>query len=85
MGRSGAGGTLGGVIAEALLLGDDLLVWILLAMGGALMAGNVMALVRPPVAPRDEGDLEQAPRGRSIVMAAIGLIVFVAALAALVN
>lgn len=85
MGRSGAGGTLGGVIAEALLLGDDLLVWILLAMGGALIAGNVMALVRPPAAPRDEGDLEQAPRGRSIVMAAIGLIVFVAALAALVN
>ena len=73
------------MIAEGLLLGDDLLVWILLAMGGALMAGNVMALVRPPVAPRDEGDLEQAPRGRSIVMAAIGLIVFVAALAALVN
>lgn len=85
MQRSGAGGTLGGVIAEALLLGDDLLVWILLAMGGALMAGNVMALVRPPVAPRDDGDLEQAPRGRSILMAAIGLIVFVAALAALVN
>jgi hypothetical protein len=75
----------GGVLAEGFLLGDDLLVWILLAMGGALLAGNVMALVRPPAAPRDEGDLEQAPRGRSIVMALIGLVVFVAALAALLN
>jgi hypothetical protein len=73
------------VIAEGLLLGDDLLVWILLAMGGALLAGNVMALVRPPAAPRDEGDLERAPRGRSMLMAAIGLVVFVAALAALLN
>lgn len=78
-------GHTGVVLAEGLLLGDDLLVWILLAMGGALLAGNVMALVRPPEAPRDEGDLERAPRGRSIGMALIGLVVFVAALAALLS
>ncbi len=73
------------MIGEGLLLGDDLLVWILLAMGGALLAGNVMAIVRPPAAPRDEGDLERAPRGRSGLMALIGLVVFVAALAALLS
>ena len=52
-----------------------------LAMGGALFVGNVMALVRPPERPRAEGDLEQAPRGRSISMAALGFVVAIAALA----
>ena len=28
--------------------GPDLMVWMLLAFGGALFVGNVMALVRPP-------------------------------------
>ncbi len=28
--------------------GPDLLVWLLLAFGGALFIGNVLALVRPP-------------------------------------
>ncbi|MEX0846944.1 MAG: hypothetical protein WD023_04120 [Ilumatobacteraceae bacterium] len=71
--------------ADGFLLGDDLIVWILLAMGGALFAGNVMALVRPPVVPRDDGDLEAAPRARSIAMAAVGLVVALAAFAALVT
>lgn len=73
------------MIAEALLLGDDLIVWLLLALGGALFAGNVMALVRPPERPRDAGDLERAPRGRSIAMAAVGFVVALAALAALIT
>ena len=73
----------GRVFAEGLLLGDDLLVWLLLALGGAMFAGNVMALVRPPDRQRDEGDLEVAPRGRSILMAVLGFVVFVAALGAL--
>ncbi len=73
------------MIAEALLLGDDLIVWLLLALGGALFAGNVMALVRPPEQPRDEGDLQRAPRGRSIAMAAVGFVVAIAALAALLS
>lgn len=92
------GGTLAPVSAQAtsaisavlaaetgLLLGDDLILWILLALGGAMFAGNVMALVRPPAAPRQEGDLERAPRGRSIVMAVIGFVVAMAGLAALVS
>jgi hypothetical protein len=66
-----------------MFLGEDLIVWLLLALGGAMFAGNVMALVKPPETRRDDADLEQAPRSRSIIMAAIGLVVAVAALAAL--
>jgi len=66
-----------------MLLGKDFIVWMLLALGGALFVGNLMALVRPPVAHRSEGDLQQAPRARSIAMGAVGLVVAVAALAAL--
>lgn len=68
-----------------MFLGKDLIVWLLLALGGAMFAGNVMALVKPPVTRRDDSDLEQAPRSRSITMAAIGLVVAVAALAALLT
>ena len=75
----------GPVIAEGLLLGDDLIVWLLLAMGGALFAGNVMALLRPPPQRRNEEDLEQAPRSRSIMMAAVGFVVALAALGALIR
>lgn len=33
--------------------GDDLLPWLVLALGAALVAGNVAALVRPPRAVRE--------------------------------
>lgn len=66
-----------------MFLGENLIVWLLLALGGALFAGNVMALIRPPATPRDEGDLERAPRTRSVAMAAVGFVVAVAALGAL--
>lgn len=73
------------VFAETVFLGDDLIVWLLLALGGALFVGNVMALVRPPEGPRDEGDLTHAPRARSIAMAALGFVVAIAALGALIS
>lgn len=66
-------------------LGDNLIVWLLLALGGALFVGNVLALINPPSRKRDADDLQRAPRGRSMMMAAIGFVVMVAALAALVN
>ena len=68
-----------------MFLGKDLIVWLLLALGGAMFAGNVMALVKPPETRRDDADLEQAPRSRSITMAAIGLVVAIVALAALIT
>ncbi len=67
-----------------MFLGKDLIVWMLLALGGALFAGNLMAVVRPPVAPKQDSDLTHAPRARSLTMATIGLVVAIAALAALI-
>ena len=67
-----------------MFLGDNLLAWLLLALGGALLVGNVMALVRPPPQ-TEEGDLHRAPVARSLVMAGIGLVAAVWALASLVG
>lgn len=67
-----------------MFLGDDLIVWLLLALGGALFVGNVMALVRPPAVRRDDNDLAEAPRIRSIAMAALGFVVAIVALASLI-
>ena len=54
-----------------MFLGEDLLSWLLLALGGAMAAGNAMALIRPPVG-REEGDLERAPLWRSLLYIVLG-------------
>lgn len=74
----------GGAILGGVFLGDDLLAWLTLALGGALLVGNVAAIVRPPAEPKEEGALERAPLARSVVMAAIGLVAAVWALASLI-
>ena len=66
-----------------MFLGNDLLAWLILALGGALFAGNIMALVKPP--PPQEGDLAKAPVGRSVLMGVIGLVAAVWALASLIS
>ncbi len=66
-----------------MLLGDDLLTWLILALGGALFAGNLLALVKPP--PPQEGDLAKAPLGRSIAMGLVGLVAAVWALATMIT
>lgn len=63
-----------------MFLGEDLLAWLVLAIGGALCVGNVLALVRPPDAPK-EGELERAPIVRSVVMAVVGGVAAIWALA----
>lgn len=93
-------GSLGPVLALAYLLaqsegaapdtgaflGDDLLPYLVLALGGALVAGNVAAIFRPPAdRERKEGDLERAPIARSVVMAAVGLVAAIWALASLLT
>jgi hypothetical protein len=65
-------------------LGEDLLSWILLALGGALFVGNVLALARPRP-DTAEGDLDRAPVARTAVMAGVGLIAALWALATLVG
>jgi hypothetical protein len=67
-----------------MFLGDQLLAWLVLALGAAMFAGNLLAVVRPPEQPRDETHLERAPVGRSLVIAALGLIAAIWAIATLV-
>ena len=57
-----------------MFLGEDILAWMVIALGGAMFAGNVAALVRPPKNRRDANDLAKAPVVRSVVMATIGAI-----------
>ncbi|MGH9186704.1 MAG: hypothetical protein ACRD0U_12960 [Acidimicrobiales bacterium] len=66
-----------------LFLGENLLAWLVLALGGALCVGNVLALARPPGEQRD-GELARAPVARTLVMAALGGIASVWAIASLV-
>ncbi len=67
-----------------MFLGEDLLAWLVLALGAALAVGNGLALVRPP-AKAKEGELATAPLGRSLAMMAVGLVAAVWALASLIS
>lgn len=67
-----------------MFLGQDLLAYLILALGAALVVGNVLAIVRPPAQVR-EGELARAPVGRSVTMAVVGLIAFIWALASLIK
>ena len=64
-------------------LGDNLIVLLMLALGGALAVGNFMALVRPRE-DIDDDELERPPLGRAIVMIVIGLVATVWALVSLI-
>lgn len=69
---------------EGMFLGEDLLAWLVLALGGAMAVGSVLALVRPPAEVR-EGELARAPVGRSVVMAVVGALAALWAFASLVG
>jgi hypothetical protein len=70
------------VLAETLFLGEDLLPLLVLALGGALAVGNMLALVRPPRDSRP-GELTRAPLGRSLVMLVVGVVATIWAVASL--
>jgi hypothetical protein len=72
------------LFAQETFLGKDLLAWLVLALGGALVAGNALALARPPKDAR-KGDLERAPVGRSVTMLIVGLVAAIWALATLTS
>ena len=55
---------------------------LVLALGAALVVGNVLALTRPAAKPK-EGDLQKAPVARSLVMIGIGLVAAIWAIATL--
>lgn len=67
-----------------MLLGDDLLPLLVLAFGAAMAIGSGLALVRPPER-REEGALERAPVGRSVVMIVVGSIAAIWAVASLLS
>lgn len=67
-----------------MFLGEDLLPLLVLAFGGAMAVGSLLAVVRPPRAVR-EGEAEPAPLARSLVFAAIGALAAVWAVASLLG
>ena len=68
-----------------MLFGQNLLAWLVLALGAAMAAGNLAALVRPREQKRDPTDLARAPLGRSILYIAVGLVAALWALASLLS
>ena len=72
-----------GSSGSGLLGGPDLLVWIVLALGAAMVVGNLLAIFRPPPRPQED-DLATAPVARSIIMVVIGALAAIWALASLV-
>ena len=68
-----------------MFLGENLLAWLVLALGGALFVGNLLAVVKPPETARTETDLPKAPVGRSVAMALVGLVAAVWAIASLLQ
>jgi hypothetical protein len=64
-------------------LGEDLLAWLVLALGAAMAIGSVLAVVRPPTEAK-QGDLARAPVTRSLVMAALGTLAAIWAIASLI-
>ena len=67
-----------------MFLGEDILVWLVLAFGGAMCVGNVLAIIKPPQKVA-EGSLPHAPRSRSLAMAAVGFIAALWSLLSLVS
>jgi hypothetical protein len=53
------------------MFGDNLLPLLLLALGGALGVGTLLALIKPPTTPQD-GNLAKPPLVRSLIQIAIG-------------
>jgi hypothetical protein len=66
-----------------MFLGENLLMWLILALGGALFFGNIVAIIKPPPRPQD-GDLARAPLTRSLFMGGLGLVAAIWSLATLI-
>jgi hypothetical protein len=68
-----------------MFLGEDILAWLILALGGALAVGNFMAIIKPPPAQKEESDLRRAPLARSVGMAIVGAVAALWALFSLLS
>ena len=65
-------------------LGDDLLPWLVLAIGAALAVGTALALFRPRQDP-EGNDLPRPPLARSVGMIALGTVAAIWGLASLLT
>jgi hypothetical protein len=65
-------------------LGEDIMAWMVLAIGAAMAVGNLLAIVRPPDDRRSDDDLERAPVARSIVFIVVGVVAALWALGSLI-
>lgn len=63
----------------SLFLGKDFFPWMVLALGAAMVVGNVLALVRPP------GEGGRAPAGRAVAMIVLGAVAALWGIASLVS
>ncbi len=72
-----------------MFLGENLLAYLVLALGAAMCVGNVLAIVRPPSATKKpkhaSDDLDRAPIVRSITMALVGAVAAAWALVSLLS
>jgi len=74
-----------------MFLGEDLLAWLVLAIGAAMAVGTALALVRPrpdavssdDVDGRPEGSLPRPPFARSVIMIVVGSVAALWGLASL--
>lgn len=68
-----------------MLFGENILALLMLALGGAMAAGNAAALLRPRPSKHDPDDLERAPVGRCLLYMVVGLVAAIWALASLLS
>ena len=66
-----------------MFLGENLLAWLVLAFGGAMFMGNVLALFRPPAQKKADAEFVPVPKVRTILMALVGLVAAIWALVSL--
>ncbi len=68
-----------------MFFGQNLLAWLVLALGAAMAVGNAAALLRPPPQRRDPTDLQRAPVGRCVLYIVVGSVAAIWALASLLS
>lgn len=71
------------LFGDGLFLGHDLLAWLVLAIGGAMVVGNIAAIIRPPGGDGRASARVPASRGRTVAYIAIGSVATLWALATL--
>ncbi len=66
-----------------MIFGQNLMAWLVLALGASMAVGNLAALLRPRPDRRDPTDLDRAPLGRSLLYIVVGSAAAVWAVASL--